>query len=173
VCWPLNFKPLGIEKYDGSTHPGERLKVYQLSIEAPGGDSYVMANNLPVCLSSSARTWPPGLPSGFVCSWTRPCWLFTSNFRATCTHSGVDWDRSSVVQKKGESVRLFIEHFCNKRNIILEIDDKSIIMFFKKGLRDSSLNCKFAMKNPRTSVEMLAIINQVCPTEEAPLNTKE
>jgi hypothetical protein len=30
--------------------------VYQLAIEAIRGDSYVMANYLPVCLSSSTRT---------------------------------------------------------------------------------------------------------------------
>jgi hypothetical protein len=41
------------------------------------------------------------------------------------------------VQKEGESLREFIQHFCNKRNVILEVDDKSIIMFFKKGLKDS------------------------------------
>jgi hypothetical protein len=30
--------------------------VYQLTIMVTGGDSYVMSNYLPVCLSSSART---------------------------------------------------------------------------------------------------------------------
>jgi hypothetical protein len=67
VCWSLNFKPSGIEKYDGSSNPAEWLEVYQLIIEAIGGDSYVMANYLPVRLTSSARTWLLGLPSGFVC----------------------------------------------------------------------------------------------------------
>jgi hypothetical protein len=52
----LNFKPSRIEKYDGSTNPAEWLEVYQLTIEAAGEDSYVMANYLPVCLPSSART---------------------------------------------------------------------------------------------------------------------
>jgi hypothetical protein len=46
----LNFKPSGIKKYDGSTNPTEWLEVYQPSIEAAGGDSYVMANYLPVCV---------------------------------------------------------------------------------------------------------------------------
>jgi hypothetical protein len=32
------------------------LEVYQLAIEATGGDSYVVANYLSVYLSSSART---------------------------------------------------------------------------------------------------------------------
>jgi hypothetical protein len=52
----MNFKPSGFKEYDGSTNPVEWLKVYQLTIEATGGDSYVMANYLPVCLSSFVRT---------------------------------------------------------------------------------------------------------------------
>jgi hypothetical protein len=52
---------------------------------------------------------------------------------------GVDRDLASVVQKKGESPREYIQHFYNKRNGIPEVDDKSIMMLFDKGLRDSSL----------------------------------
>jgi hypothetical protein len=37
VRWPLNFKMLVIEKYDGSTNPVKWLEVYQLAIEATGG----------------------------------------------------------------------------------------------------------------------------------------
>jgi hypothetical protein len=56
VCWPLNFKPLGIQKDDWSTNPTEWLEEYELAIEAAGGDSYIMANYLPVFLSSFTRT---------------------------------------------------------------------------------------------------------------------
>jgi hypothetical protein len=56
VCWPLNFKPSGIKKYDGCANLVEWLKVYLLTIEATSGDSYVIENSLPVCLSSSAGT---------------------------------------------------------------------------------------------------------------------
>jgi hypothetical protein len=63
---PLNFKPSGIRKYDGSTNPAEWLEEYQLTIEATGGDSYIMKNYLPVCLSSSARTWLLRLPTGSI-----------------------------------------------------------------------------------------------------------
>jgi hypothetical protein len=82
VRCPLNFKLSGIEIYDGSTNPTEWLEVYQLAIEATGGGSYVMANYLLVCLSSTARMWLLGLPSEFVRSCTHLCWLFTSNFHA-------------------------------------------------------------------------------------------
>jgi hypothetical protein len=46
-------------------------------------------------------------------------------------------------------------------------------MLFKKGLRDSSLICKLAMKNPRTSKEMLAITNKYALAEEVTLDTRE
>jgi hypothetical protein len=94
---------------------------------------YVMANYLLVYLSSSARTWLLGLLSRSVRSWTHLCRLSNNNLCATCTRPGVEWDLASVVQKMGESLREFIQCFCNKRNLITEVDDKSIIMFFKKG----------------------------------------
>jgi hypothetical protein len=78
-----------------------------------------------------------------------------------------------VVQKKEESLREFIQRFYNNRNIIPEVDDKSIIMFFKKGLRDSSLIHKLTMNNPRTSKEMLEIANKYALAEEATIDTKE
>jgi hypothetical protein len=62
-----------------------------------------------------------------------------------------------VVQKKGESLQEFI----------LKVDHKSIIIFFKKELRDSSLIHKLTMKNPRTSEKMLEIANKHALTEEA------
>jgi hypothetical protein len=42
-------------------------------------------------------------------------------------------------------------------------------MFYKKGLRDSSLICKVTMKNPKTSDEMLAITNKFTLAEEVTL----
>jgi hypothetical protein len=78
-----------------------------------------------------------------------------------------------VVQKKGESLREFIQRFYNKTNIILEVDEKSIIMFFKKGLRDSSLIRKLAMKNLRASEEMLSTGNKYTLDEEETLDTRE
>jgi hypothetical protein len=83
VRWPVNFKPSRIQKYDGSTNLSEWLELYQLTIEAVRGDSYVMANYLLVCLSSFARTWLLRFPAGSVRSWNHLCQLFTSNFCAT------------------------------------------------------------------------------------------
>jgi hypothetical protein len=173
VRWPVNIKPSGIEKYDGPTNPAEWLDVYQLTIKVVRGDSYVTANYLLVCLSSSTRSWVLGLLTGLVRSWNHLRRLFTSNFCATCAQLGVDWDLASIAQKKGESLREYIQCFCNKRNAILEVDIKSIVMFFKKGLRDSSLIQKFAMKKPRTSEQIFPITNRLSLAEEMTLDTRE
>jgi hypothetical protein len=63
--------------------------------------------------------------------------------------------------------------FCNKRNIIPEVDDESIILFFKKGLREPSLIRKLAMKNPRVSEEMFYITNRYALDREATLDNRE
>jgi hypothetical protein len=126
-----------------------------------------MANYLLVCLSSSVRSWLLGQPAGSVRSWNHLRWLFTSNFCATCAWPGVNWDLVSVVQKKGESLWEYIQCIWNKRNVILEVDDKLIVMFFKKGLRDSSLIRKLMMKNPKTSEQMFSIVNRYALAEEA------
>jgi hypothetical protein len=132
---PLNFNLTRIDKYDGSINHDEWIEVYQLTIKATGGDSYVMTNYLPICLSSSAGTWFMGLPTGSVRSWSDLCRQFISNSWATCLRSGIEWNLASIVKKNGGSIREFIQCFYNKRNIIPEVDDKSIIIFFKKGLK--------------------------------------
>jgi hypothetical protein len=56
---------------------------------------------------------------------------------------------------------------------IPEVDDKSIVMFFKKGLRDQSLIHKPAMKTPRVSEAMFTIAIKYTLDEEVTLNTRE
>jgi hypothetical protein len=73
--------------------------------------------------------------------------------------------------RRRESLLLYIQCFCNKRNVILEVDDKSIVMFLKKGLREPSLIRKLAVKNPRTSEEMFCIANRYALAKEATLDS--
>jgi hypothetical protein len=46
-------------------------------------------------------------------------------------------------------------------------------MYFNKGLNDSSLISKLAMKNPRTFEEMLEITKEYALAEEATLDTRD
>jgi hypothetical protein len=53
------------------------------------------------------------------------------------------------------------------------VNEKSIIMFFKKGLKEPSLIQKLAMKNPRTSEEMFYVTNRYALAEEVTLDSRE
>jgi hypothetical protein len=172
VHWPLNFNSSGIKKYDGSTNPAEWLEVYQLAIEATGGE-FICDGKLPASLPISiGQDVTPRTPHGVSTFLVPPMLAVHQQLHTTFVHSRVDWDLASIVQKKGESLLKFIQLLCNKRNIIPKVDDKSIIMFFKKGLRDSSLIHKLTMKNPRMSEEMLAITNKYALAKET-LDTRE
>jgi hypothetical protein len=46
-------------------------------------------------------------------------------------------------------------------------------MFFKKGLKDSTLICNLAMKNSKTSEDMPTIANTYAPVEEETFETRE
>lgn len=84
VRWPQHFKPTPLDKYDGKTNPTDWLHLYSTSIQATGGDTFVMANYLPVCLSNSARTWLYSLPANSIHTWGELCRTFVRNFEATC-----------------------------------------------------------------------------------------
>jgi hypothetical protein len=90
-----------------------------------------------------------------------------------CACLAVNWDLASVIQKKGESLQEFIQQLCNERNIIPEVDDKSIVMFLKKGLKDLSLILKLTMKKPRMSEAMFTIASKYTLAEEVTLDTRE
>jgi hypothetical protein len=68
VRWPDKFKTGNIDRYDGSTNPGEFVHVYQIVIEATGGDNRVKANILPTALTGAVRSWLINLPEGSITS---------------------------------------------------------------------------------------------------------
>jgi hypothetical protein len=61
----------------------------------------------------------------------------------------------------------------SRKSIVPKVDDKSIVLFFKKGPRDSSLISKLAMKKPKTSEAMFAIANKYALVEETTFDTRE
>jgi hypothetical protein len=87
--------------------------------------------------------------------------------------SGIRLGPSQHRLEEGRVPLEVIQYFCNKRNVIPEVDDKSIVMFLKKGLRDPVMIHKLNMKNLRTSEAMLAIANKYALAEEVTLNNRE
>jgi hypothetical protein len=57
--------------------------------------------------------------------------------------------------------------------VILEVNNKSIVMFFKNELREPSLIRKLGMKIPRMLEEMFYITNRYTLAEEVTLDNRE
>lgn len=56
ICeWSCNFKSVGINEYDGKIDPTQYIRMYSTTIQSIGGDSYVMANYLQICLESTGQ----------------------------------------------------------------------------------------------------------------------
>ncbi|KAK3160946.1 hypothetical protein QOZ80_1BG0068980 [Eleusine coracana subsp. coracana] len=132
-------KIVGIEKYDGKTDPREWLHVYAMAIRALGGDSFVMANYLHMCLAPAARTWLTNLPNNSIDSWAELCRQFVANFQAMFDRPGNHWELARIKQRDREPLREYIQCFCQVKNTIPNISDAQVVTAFQGGLRDDDL----------------------------------
>ena len=69
VRWPTKFKPEMPPRYDGAADPSAFLLTYEEAVLKAGGDDKVMANWLPMALTSAPRTWLLNLAGSTVASW--------------------------------------------------------------------------------------------------------
>jgi hypothetical protein len=116
--WPAKFKAGHIDRYDGSNNSEEFIQVYQIVIEAAGGDDRVKANFLPMALSGVARSWLINLPEGSIHSWDQLCAMFIRNFQGTYERSSTAETLKTIKQKHDESLHDYVKRFYNARNDI-------------------------------------------------------
>ncbi|GJN16501.1 hypothetical protein PR202_gb03500 [Eleusine coracana subsp. coracana] len=107
--WPKGFKIVPIEKYDSQTNPRAWLQLYSTVIHLAGGDSYVMANYLSVCLDPAVQIWLMSLPEESIISWGDINRKLIESFEATCNRSGNHFDLTRIKQKTDEPLRDYIE----------------------------------------------------------------
>nr|AAD38291.1 putative polyprotein [Oryza sativa Japonica Group] len=149
VRWPPRFRPTITEKYDGSVNPTEFLQVYTTGIEAAGGDDRVMANFFPMALKGQARGWLMNLPPASVHSWEDLCQQFTMNFQGTYPRPGEEADLHAVQRGDDESLRSYIQRFCQVRNTIPCIPAHAVIYAFRGACGTTACSKRSLPKSPR------------------------
>lgn len=80
-----------------------------------------MANWFPMALKGFARSWLMNLLPCSVGSWEDLCHQFVVNFQGIFVCPGMEGDLHAVKQGKGETLRQFIQRFCEVRNTIPKI----------------------------------------------------
>jgi hypothetical protein len=166
VAWPPKFRPHLPEKYDGTVDPSEFLQIYSTAIFAAGGADDVMANYFHVALTGSARSWFMSLPEGSISSWENLCSQFIANFAGTCARRGSEADLHAVRQQPDETLRAFVQRFCQVRNTIPRVSAASVIVAFRQGVRDGKMLEKLATRDIGSVEELLRLADKCARAAE-------
>ncbi|GJN13388.1 hypothetical protein PR202_gb00082 [Eleusine coracana subsp. coracana] len=78
-------------------------------IRSAGGDSYVMANYLPVCLDPAVRIWLTSLLEESITSLGDLNRKLIECFQATCNRLGNHFDLTRIKQKTQEPLHHYIK----------------------------------------------------------------
>ncbi|GJN25081.1 hypothetical protein PR202_gb12866 [Eleusine coracana subsp. coracana] len=88
--------------------PHDWLHVYATAIRSLGGDSFVMAIYLHVCLAQAARTWLTNLPDNSISSWAELCRQFATNFQATFDRPDNHWELARIKYRDRDPLQEYI-----------------------------------------------------------------
>ncbi|GJN40230.1 hypothetical protein PR202_gb29414 [Eleusine coracana subsp. coracana] len=168
--WPKGFKSVPIKKYDGQTNPQEWQQLYSTTIRSAGGDSYVMANYLPVYLDPAVRIWLTSLLEESITSWGYLNRKLIESFQATCNRPGNHFDLTRMKQKTDEPLHDYIKRFCAKKTEIPNVPDQQIIAAFQGGIRSGDLVREIGRRNhdlKLTAQECFEIADKFASRESA------
>ncbi|GJN28811.1 hypothetical protein PR202_gb16979 [Eleusine coracana subsp. coracana] len=174
--WTKGFKPVSIEKYDGQTNPREWLQLYSTAIQSAGGDSYIMANYLPVCLDPADRIWLTSLPEESITSWGDLNMKLIESFQAICNRPGNHFDLTRIKQKINEPLRDYIKRFCAKKTEMSNVPNQQIIAAFQGGIRSDDLVREIGRRNhdlKLTTQECFEITHKFTSGESTLMTSKE
>ncbi|XP_052163076.1 uncharacterized protein LOC127780164 [Oryza glaberrima] len=126
-----------------------------------------MANYFPMALKGQARGWLMTQPPDSIHSWEDLCQQFITNFQGTYPRPGEEADLHAVRRKDDESLRSYIQRFCQVRNTIPCIPAHAVVYAFRNGVRHNGMLEKIASKEPKTTAKLFELADKVARKEEA------
>src|SRR5207237_3975451 len=82
---------------------------------------------------------------------------FLANFQGTSARPGEEDDLYQVQQRKGETLRKYIQRFCQCRNTIAKISGESVCIAFRQGVHDRKMAEKLATRVISSPTELFAL----------------
>jgi hypothetical protein len=130
---PKGFKlPHDQNKYDGSQEPNLWLSDYLQAVQILGGTKATAMQSLQLHLTGAARSWLNTLPDESIGSWGELESQFTRNFRSTYKRPASLEEVKACVQKKGETLRSYIQRWSIIKNSAEDVSDERAEMPFWK-----------------------------------------
>jgi hypothetical protein len=133
---PKGFKlPHDQQKYDGSQEPQSWLSDYLQAVQILGETRKIAMQSLQLHLTGVARSWLSKLGEETIKSWEELTKQFTSNFKSTYKRPASIEEVKACVQKRGETLRAYIQRWSIIKNSAVEVSDERAIDAFIIGLR--------------------------------------
>jgi hypothetical protein len=165
---PKGFKlPHDQQKYDGSQEPTLWLLDYLQAVQILGGTRATIMQSLQLHLTGAARSWLNTLPNESIGSWGELENQFASNFRSTYKRPTSLEEIKSCVQRKGKTLRSYIQCWSIIKNSAEDVFDERAIDAFSAGLRRSDLMKEVGRTKPRTVSELMEVAKRFADGEDA------
>jgi hypothetical protein len=165
---PKGFKlPHDQEKYDGSQEPTLWLLDYLQAVQILGGTRATAMQSLQLHLTGAAWSWLNTLPNDSIGRWGELENQFARNFRSTYKRPVSLEEIKSCAQKKGETLRSYIQHWSVIKNSAEDVSDERAIDAFSSGLGHSDLVEEMGRTRPRTVSELMEVANRFADGEDA------
>jgi hypothetical protein len=171
---PKGFKlPHDQKKYDGSQEPTLWLSDYLQAVQILGGTKATAMQSLQLHLTGAARSWLNTLPDESIRSWGELESQFTRSFRSTYKRPASLEEVKACAQKKGETLRSYIQRWSIIKNSAEDVSDERAIDAFSDGLRRSDLVEEIGRTRPTTVAELMEQANKFADGEDAYNNKRE
>jgi hypothetical protein len=142
------------------------LSDYLQAVQILGGTRATAMQSLQLHLTGAARSWLNTLPNNSIGSWGELENQFARNFRSTYKRPTSLEEIKTCVQKKGETLRSYIQRWSVIKNSAEDVSDERAIDAFSGGLRRLDLVEEIGRTRPRTVSELMEVANRFADRED-------
>jgi hypothetical protein len=151
----------------GHKEPTLWLSDYLQAVQILGGTKAIAMQSLQLHLTGAARSWLNTLPNESIGSWGELESQFARNFRLTYKRPASLEEVKVCVQRKGETLRSYIQRWSVIKNSAEDVSDERAIDAFSAGLHRSDLVEEIGRTRPTTVAELMEEANRFADGEDA------
>nr|KYP44995.1 hypothetical protein KK1_033456 [Cajanus cajan] len=134
---PFGWKPLHIDRYDGTTDLDEHIDLYLTQVNLYTNENVILCRVFPTSLKGSTLAWYTQLPTRSVDSFNTLVRRFTAQYATSRPHHITSAALAGLRQGDDEPLRTFMERFAGIsvkiRNLNPEAALHSMLMTLKPG----------------------------------------
>nr|KYP60900.1 hypothetical protein KK1_023320 [Cajanus cajan] len=108
---PFRWKPLHLDRYDGTTDPDEHIDLYTIQVNLYTNEDAILCRVFPTSLKGATLNWYTQLPAESIDNFGTLVRRFTTQYATSRPHHVTPAALASLRQDKDESLRAFMERF--------------------------------------------------------------